>query len=307
MISPAAARAASPLPAPDQRALGPTVWGRKVAQLPSQGTLLVCTDLQGNLRDYRRMRDLFDAEEAAGNDPILAFCGDLVHGPSPDLLEPGAWPDYLGTPYADESADLLRTFERDSRTRRMFSLMGNHEHSHVGGPVVPKFWPDEAAVLDAALGADRLPIHGFLRQFPLLAVGECGVVLTHGAPAAAEAQLSDYERFDWQGYESLNLWSRHKMDGLSTLLWARYASGHQAQALLRTCHGQARGFVAFGHDVVHHGYERFSREQICVSTSFGLHDPNKRYLRIDLAGRYTDAEALREGHELLWLWGAPPG
>lgn len=58
-----------------------------------------------------------------------------------------------------------------------FSLLGNHEHAHVGGPVVPKFYPDEARVLDEALANDRERIHDFFRSFPLIAVTSCGVVL----------------------------------------------------------------------------------------------------------------------------------
>src|SRR5215203_2901615 len=77
------------------RTLGPSVWGRKAARLPDRGTLLVATDLQGNRRDYERLKQLYWEEEARGNEPVLALCGDLVHGPSPDLNAEGAWPEYL--------------------------------------------------------------------------------------------------------------------------------------------------------------------------------------------------------------------
>src|SRR6185503_17660293 len=53
-------------------------FGRKVARLPDHGTLLFATDLQGNYGDFRALADVYRAEDAAGNEPILAFCGDLV-------------------------------------------------------------------------------------------------------------------------------------------------------------------------------------------------------------------------------------
>ena len=60
-----------------------------VTHLPDTGVLLVCTDLQGNLGDFERMVELWEAEE----DAILLFCGDLVHGPSDDVV--ADWPAHL--------------------------------------------------------------------------------------------------------------------------------------------------------------------------------------------------------------------
>lgn len=285
-----------------QRAL-PDVWNRRVARLPAEGVLLVATDLQGNLADYERLKDLYAAEDAAGNQPILAFVGDLVHGPSPELNEPDAWPSYLGTAYADGSAALVRDFDRFTRTACAFSLLGNHEHAHIGGPVVPKFYEDEAAVLDAALGDARREVHRFFRTFPLVAVAPCGLVLTHGAPAATCATPDDFERLDYAGYEHVGIHRMYAHDVLGALLWARSATDAQARALLQTFFGRPQGLVAFGHDVVHEGYEKAGDHQICVSTSYGLFDRDKVYLRLDLAARYRGVGDLREGVEIRRLYG----
>ena len=289
---------------PTERALGGGVWGRKAARLPDEGTLLVCTDLQGNRRDYERMKALYRAEERAGNRPVLLFCGDMVHGPSPDLLEPGAWPEHLGTPYPDESREILLDFERFTREHRALSLMGNHEHAHVGGPRVPKFYPDEAAVLDRALGDERARAHAFLREWPLVAVARCGAVFTHGAPRATERTLDDFEALTYDGFTRSPLGLMHALGTVGALLWARAASPDQARALLTATalDGRPNGFVAYGHDVVTEGYEKTGSEQICVSTSFGLHDKDKVFLRLDLARRfYASVNDLREGEEILSL------
>ncbi len=280
------------------------VWGRRVARLPARGVLLVATDLQGNYGDYEAMKAVYAAEEAAGNSPILAFCGDLVHGPSPELNEPGAWPDYLGAAYVDRSADLIRDFEAYTRAARVFSLLGNHEHAHIGGPVVPKFYDDEAAVLDGALGDDTERIHAFLNEFPLLAVAPCGVVLTHGAPRRAEPDLAAFERLRYEGYARRSIHQMYDADTLGALLWSRSATPAQAARLLEvtSLDGAPNAFVAYGHDIVREGWETTADNQICVSTSFGLFDEHKVYLRLDLAHRYRSALELRVGHEIRPLY-----
>jgi hypothetical protein len=293
----------------DDRRLGNSVWGRKVARLPDRGVLLVATDLQGNLGDYEAMKAVYRREEASGNEPVLAFCGDMVHGPSPDLHLPNMWPRHLGTPYVDASREVILDFERFTREARAFSVLGNHEHAHIGGPCVPKFYPDEAAVLDAALGDERDRVHGFLRAWPLVAVAPCGVVLTHGAPRGTERTLDDFEALSYEGFHGESLWRMLDRGTVGALLWARHASAEQARALLSvaTLTPEPAAFVVYGHDVVSEGYERAGDEQLCLSTSFGLFDARKTYLRLDLSARYRSARDLREGVELVALHpDAPP-
>ncbi len=267
----------------------------KVVHLPAAGTLLVCTDLQGNLGDFERMVSLWRAE---GDDTVLVFTGDLVHGPSPDVV--ADWPPHLGTPYADESAALLRRFEA-LRCERLLSLMGNHEHAHVGGPKVPKFYDDEAAVLDAALGADRDRFHALFRSFPLIAVAPCGVVLTHAAPLVVAEDLAAYERLDWAGYQRTSIWQMAERDPLGALLWARGCPPARTLDLLEVCTGARSGVVVNGHDVVREGYLAADPHRMVVSTSFALFDERKVYLRLDLSARYERCADLRAGVEILPL------
>lgn len=260
--------------------------------------------MQGNLRDYQALKRIYFQEKDAGNEPVLAFCGDLVHGPSPDLNEPGQWPEHLGTPYVDQSVDLLDDFEIFSRVEKTFSLIGNHEHAHIGGPIVAKFYEDEAAILDAELGDERERAYDFMREFPLIAVGRCGVVLTHGAPYATEPDLESFEKLKYDGYHDVDTGQMSLTDTLGALLWARGASVDQARALLQatSVDGYPNAFVAYGHDVVQEGWEVVGNEQICLSTSFGLLDEYKVYLRLDLSKRYESARQLRPGHEIQKLY-----
>lgn len=285
------------------RAFGEEVWGRRVARLPARGTLLFATDLQGNLRDYQTLKAIYAREEAEGNEPVLLLAGDLIHGPSADLHLPGAWPEHLGTPYEDASRELVLDYLEWSRTARTVSLLGNHEHAHVGGPRVAKFHRDEAAVLDDALGPDRERVYAFFRTFPLIAVAPCGAAFTHGAPAATERSLEDFERLTYSGYERTPIHEMIRADTVGALLWARSASREKARAFLAaTALGRlANGFAAYGHDIVREGWCLEGPEQVCVSTSFGLFDDRKVYLRLALDGWYSSAQALRPGIEIVPL------
>jgi hypothetical protein len=281
-------------------------FGRKVIRLPKRGVLLVATDLQGNWADYCAMKALYAEEEAAGHQPVLLFCGDMVHGPSARLNEPGEWPPYLGTAYSDESAAILTDFMVFSKEARAFSLLGNHEHAHIGGPVVSKFHADEAAVLDAALGDAREDAVAFMATWPLIALAGCGLAFVHGSPAATEATVEGWEDVDYTGYAGMAPIDMLRYNRpFATVLWARSATEREARAFLKVCFPQrdAEGVVVFGHDVVRSGYGKVGSLQLCLSTSYGLEDENKSYLRVVLAGRYRSVDDLREGIEIRRLYG----
>lgn len=283
----------------------PGWWhGKKVAHLPDAGVLLVATDLQGNWGDYCALKNLYAEEKEQGHAPILLFCGDMVHGPSEALATTDAWPDFLGTLYEDQSAEVVLDFMEFSAQELAVGLLGNHEHAHIGGPVVSKFHPDEAAVLNARLGERSGDVREFLSGLPLIATASCGASFCHGAPRRTEPTLEEFERIEYAGFDEASITSIHEHTTLGALLWSRHATPQQAQAFRNATAGSANsgGFVAYGHDVVRDGYEKIGDEQLCLSTSFGLHDENKTYLRLDLSKRYASVHDLRLGHELLPLY-----
>ena len=206
-------------------------WGRKVARLPERGTLIVATDLQGNYGDYEALKRLYAREAEAGNEPVLLLCGDLVHGPGPLFADPSRWPDYLGTYYRDRSVDLVLDYAEWIEQAQTVALLGNHEHAHIGGPVVSKFHADEAAVLDDALGDRIEQAHALFRTFPLIAVAACGAVFTHGAPRATEPSLEAFERLRYDGYEDMGVNDMYEQGTLGALLWARGAEPEHARDL----------------------------------------------------------------------------
>ncbi|MCB9639128.1 MAG: metallophosphoesterase [Myxococcales bacterium] len=278
--------------------------GRRVVFLPSDGVLFCATDLHGHLEDYLAMKALYLQSKAAGERPFLLFCGDMIHGPSKDMLEEGGWPDFLGDSYPDQSVEILTDYWDFAATERTLCLMGNHEHAHVGGPLLQKFHPDEAGYLDACLGKRLEQARSFWRALPLIAIAPCGVVFTHACPSESEACLADYEKISYEGFEGVSLRDMYHQGSLGALLWSRCATDKQARAFLDVvrAEGQPSNAVVFGHDIVRCGYEKSGPYQLCLSTSFGLHREKKRYLRLDLGQHYGSVDDLREGIEILELY-----
>jgi hypothetical protein len=271
-----------------------------VLHLPAHGRLLVATDLQGNLRDFERMADIFGAAlvESEG-DAHLLFTGDLIHGPH---LEEEEWPDFLGEYYRDASGEVIERFceLRERHPGKVHAILGNHEHAHVGGPHTAKFAPDEVALLEEILGPERAEwLRGVLFELPLCAVAPCGLVFTHGAPAADIKSIADVESAQVHDIPVATINDVFAVPVTGPLLWARSAPVPVARRFLGAMGGR---ISVFGHDVVPQGYERIGGEQLIISTSFGIPDEHKFYLDIDLAATYETAADLVEGQHLLPLY-----
>jgi hypothetical protein len=278
----------------------------RVLRLPDHGRLLVCTDLQGCMRDYRRMVELYEqALREHRGDAYLLFTGDLIHGPH---IDPEDWPDFLGEYYRDASGEVMTAYAGLAARYpgRVHALLGNHEHGHIGGPHTAKFAADEVALLEQILGpTGTARMRGIIHTFALVAVSPCGAVFTHGAPAAQIDSIAQLEAVDLSGAGYASPLEVLDTPILGRILWARSATEAEAQRFLRATGGT---ISIYGHDVIPEGYECVGDEQIVVSTSFGLSDGNKVYVSLDLGSRYPTVRDLRIGHELLPLYPdrAPP-
>ncbi|GAB3848058.1 metallophosphoesterase [Dactylosporangium cerinum] len=261
----------------------------RVVVLPDRGTLLVGTDLHGNLADFHAIVRRF---VELGTESHLLLCGDLVHGPA---LSPDAWPDHLGSYYTDASVELLDEAWRLQQRfpGRVHYLLGNHEHAHLGGPRLEKFHPDEARHLEDTYGPGRFAeVRDWLAGWPLAAVAPAaGIVFTHAAPHAVIDGAADLEAAPLAGHEDVPLHEMASRSVVGALLWARTTSADRATAFLRALHPDARVAV-FGHDVIREGHLVEHEPLLCVSTSFGCHDGDKVYLEWDLAVPAGSATAL---------------
>ena len=272
----------------------------RVLRLPDHGRLLVCTDLQGCMRDWKRLVQLFEQAllDHEGDAHVL-FTGDLIHGPH---IDPEDWPDFLGEFYRDASGEVMIAYAglAAQYPGRVHALLGNHEHGHIGGPHTAKFAADEVALLEQILGpAATSRMRGIIHTFALAAVSRCGAVFTHGAPAAQIDALAELEAVDLSGAELAS-----PLDVLDTpivgkILWARSATDAEARRFLRAMNGT---MAIYGHDVIPEGYEMIGDAQMVVSTSFGVFDTNKIYISLDLGAKYRNIRDLRVGDEILPLY-----
>lgn len=265
----------------------------RLLRLPDRGRLLVGTDLQGNLGDFRRLEQHF---LAAGDDAWLVLTGDLVHGPDDETV--AHWPAHLGTPYRDESPALVDAFLalQARAPGRVHCLLGNHDHAHIGGPVTFKFHDDEGAALEARLDeAGRARLKAAVEAFPLVAAGPCGVVLLHAAPSANLAHPDELEALRLDGYRDTHITDFARVPVLGSLLWSRMAREHEAERFVRALGGEV---AIYGHDIVREGYAKDGPRQLCVSTSFGCLDAAKTYVEVDLGARYRSVDDFRDGVEL---------
>ncbi len=256
---------------------------RRVIHLPDRGRLLVATDVQGNVGDFDRVAEAFEDAAKSREGAYLVVTGDLVHGPE---LSEADWPDYLGSFYHGDSEGVL-AHARELAARhpgRVHYLLGNHEHAHVGGPVVSKFFPDEARRLEDLLGDEGTQrMRTWLRTWPFVAVApKARLVMLHAAPAARIRSAEDLEKLPLDGFDSIPLDDMVTRGILGALLWARTTTTERAFEFLRALDPDARVAV-FGHDVARGGYAVEREPLLCVSTSFGCFDGDKLYLEWDLA------------------------
>lgn len=272
----------------------------RVLRLPDHGRLLVCTDLQGCLRDFKRVVQIFEQAllDHQGDAHVL-FTGDLIHGPH---IDPEDWPDFLGEYYRDASGDVIMAYAALTARYpgRVHALLGNHEHGHIGGPHTAKFAADEVALLEQILGpAATARMRGIIHTFALAAVSRCGAVFTHGAPAAQIDSITELEGADLSGAHLSSPLEVLDTPVVGKILWARAASDAEARRFLRATNGT---LAIYGHDVIPEGYETVGDLQMVVSTSFGVFDSHKVYVSLDLGAKYKNVLDLRIGHEILPLY-----
>ena len=288
------------------------VTSTKLLRLPDRGRLLVAADLHGNLRDYLAIVAHF---ENLGSDGYLLFLGDLLHGPYVPFESWGGHPYLRGRPYRDQSpALLLSVTELMSRyPGRVFVLLGNHEHAHIGGPRTSLFARDEAAILEQRIGIENSSwLTGLLSSLPLWAVTSSGLLFSHAAPGALLSGLGDLEQLDYRlysppaaGADSVGNGSTGQPGAaalLGRLLWGASLPPDVARQVLG-----ALGLTLsiYGHSVIPAGYQTIGSQQLILSSSFGMEDAYKKILCLDLSMKYAAASALRLGHEILPLYPIP--
>jgi hypothetical protein len=259
--------------------------------LPDHGVLLINTDVHGNLEDFRAVEDAFERERATHGDVHWAILGDVVHAPAPEARKD---PFY---DYDDNSFAIVRRIAelQKRHPQHVHFVLGNHDHGHVGGPHTSKFYPDEAAALEAKLTpAEIAELRAVFEPAPILVAAPCGVLLCHGSP---DTQLTSLDQLD-----AIPLTERSQV--LRSVLTSYGQQGPTTAKMLgavsKSC-GLDLRVVIHGHDRDECGFFYEGGNQVCPII-FGAHRAEKRYARLDLSARYETAESVRDGIELRRLY-----
>ena len=272
---------------------------------PATGRLMFVTDFHGQVADLRRAIARFTARLARGEDIYLLFAGDFVHGPAPGQV--------TGWLQKDESIAVLDELVPflEAHPERVHSLLGNHEHGHLGGVPTRKFYrgiEDDVSALEERLGPHRTEaVRALFSTFALLALAPCGVMFTHAAP-----DLDPTHPDLLRTLASARLDQRDPV--LLSLLWPRAVqSRERMQAIFEALRfkGIHPRIAAYGHEIAPRGVDRSEPDQVVVSSSFAVADRYKTFLDVDLSAAYSSVADLREGIELVRLYperaiGRPP-
>jgi predicted phosphodiesterase len=266
---------------------------RRHLVLPASGTLIVSTDMHGNGGDFRRLRELFLAE---GPDAHWVILGDIVHAPSDDARtsDPALYD------YDDESGAIAIGIRELLPCGRVHFVIGNHDYGHIGGPHSSKFHPDEVAHLDSRLSrTERQALDALCREALIAVVAPCGALLTHGSPDDSLRALSDLDAIALPPAPGDDY-------GVGILRSFLYCYGQRRDVTERLLATVSRAgvrvtMVIHGHDRDPKGWFVEGDNQVCV-VLFGATREEKRYVQLDLSARYTDARALRDGHEIRRLY-----
>lgn len=266
--------------------------------LPRDGVALISTDLHGNLDDFLALSRRFEQERARCPKTHWVQLGDIVHAPDEQARsEQPALYDFPDGSMAivDGFIDLLA-----KHPEHVHFVLGNHDYAHLGGPHTSKFYPDEVTHLESLLSAEqRERMHRLFSGAHLAVIAPCGVLLCHGSPDETLHDIRLLDGIPWHQARA----TRQQRRLLQTVLCSYGQTDAVSRAMLAQV-SQHGGWdlrvVIHGHDRDETGFFVEGNHQLCP-VLFGAPRHSKRFVRLDLAARYDDVRALRDGHELLRL------
>lgn len=264
--------------------------------LPAAGTVLVSADLHGNGGDFDRLRAGF---ERGPSDRHWVILGDIVHGPNdiarrrrPDLYD-----------YDDESGrialEILALKER--YPGRVHFVLGNHDWAHIGGPVTAKFWPNEASYLESwAEPAAVAAMRSLFVSALLCVIAPCGALLCHASPGRAPTSLEELDGIELG--EALAPRQHRIVEEFTGPYEQTEADCRRfLHAMSQLC-GHKLTMVIHGHDRHESGWIVRNDTQ-ASPVLFGAPRSHRRIIVLDLDTHYGSVRDLREGHDVVHLWG----
>jgi hypothetical protein len=260
----------------------------------------VSTDLHGNGEDFRRLAALFRGLSAGGAEVHWVVLGDAVHGPN--LRARQSSPEVYGFP--DESWEIVEGLVALSHDHpgRVHYVLGNHDYGHIGGMHTSKFFDDEVENLESQRSLEEVErLRAFFRGALLAVVAPCGALLCHGSPDATLRTAEDLDRISLPPAAGDD-YGCAVVRGFLTYYGQK---GETTARLLDTMSGVGARLVMVlhGHDRTLEGWFVEGGNQGCP-VLFGALREHKRVVLLDLEATYATIADLRQGSEILRLYGA---
>ena len=271
---------------------------KRVVLRQTSGTLLVSSDIHGNLEDFQALARVFEERLAAGESCVWVGLGDWVHGPVKGRSSK-RWAGEELFEYPDRSREIVEhLFELFRRhPGRFHSTLGNHEHAHLGGALTCRFHPDEAVHLEEGMAPENVAqMRDLFRSWPLvIQVPACGVVLSHGAPPDEYLGTRVIDEVVYEG-----VCPPDSASFLDEVLWS-YSFGPRGgrRFLDHLSLGTERyDLIVHGHDRELDGGAPDGEHGYLLCTGFGAKRARKAYLALELGRHYHGSADLREGIEI---------
>lgn len=231
----------------------------KFVKLPSEGRLLIVTDLHGDLEDYERYIGLWNCDDPNFH---LVFVGDFIHSIYDD----------------DGSIEIIDdVIEKNKKYPNFHPLLGNHEWSHIVGSPVFKGYNNQSQDFENLIVEKKGSLEPhlskyieFFKSMPLFVQTENGLFISHAGPSRyIHTKNAFYRIFD-------NDYNYHI---LHDFLWNRYDTDYVEDDVDNFLKVIGSNCMVVGHTVVDEYF--IYGDQMILSSSFGTLD--KAYLDIDLS------------------------
>ena len=250
----------------------------KIIKLPSKGKLIVVTDIHGNIEDYNKYIDIWDA-----NNPFchILFLGDLIHeiqyskDLSLDILE-DIYNNYIHLP-------------------NFHVLLGNHELAQITNDDIWKYEINQVYGFnnhiedkirnlefgDVTLKQVKDYYNHIIKQFDYFCITDNGFFFSHAGISNSALNLLTAQLID---LFNLNINNSIDYKFLEDMLWSRpyddYTEGEISTFLAQI----GCKFMCVGH-TVYNGMHVLGN-QLIFDSSYCT--DNKYYLEIDLSKDYKD-------------------
>jgi hypothetical protein len=158
-----------------------------------KGKLMVVSDLQGNLKDYLKIKEVFLKLKEVKRVDYLIFDGDLIHS---DLGEEDG---------SKEIIDDLIKLKANSKKSPYIAILGNHELAHIYEFSLSKGKYEYTSSFEKVIYPNREKYVNFFKEMPFGIRTDNQILINHtGANSLIGEKLEKRYNIDFNKYSNFN-------------------------------------------------------------------------------------------------------